>query len=71
VDFLRGVAELAEAVHEARESRLAARFSLHVNEVVLAIHEARDPGRTYEIASSFDPIEPMPWAAEGGCRRNA
>jgi len=62
IDFLRGVRELADALREERPSRLSARFSLHVNEIVLAIHEATEKGATREISSSFDPIEPMEWA---------
>jgi hypothetical protein len=57
------VAELAQSVAEGRASRISERFSLHVNEVVLAIHNATEAGSTREFSSSFDPIEPMPWAA--------
>lgn len=62
MDFLRGVAELAAAITEQRPCRLSARFSLHVNEVVLAINNALETSSTYKISSSFEPIEPMPWA---------
>jgi predicted dehydrogenase len=62
-DLLDGVAELAQSVAEGRASRISERFSLHVNEVVLAIHNATEAGSTREFSSSFDPIEPMPWAA--------
>lgn len=62
VDFLRGVAELADAVAQRRPPRLSSRFSLHVNEVVLAIHGATAAEAPREIRSSFDPIEAMPWA---------
>jgi len=62
MDYLRGVEELAGAIREGRPSRLSERFCLHVNEVVLAIHHATEKGDSREIASRFDPIEPMPWA---------
>ena len=37
MDFARGVAELAAAVRENRESKVSARFTLHVNEIAIAI----------------------------------
>lgn len=62
MDFLRGVAEMAGAISEQRPCRLSARFCLHVNELVLAINNALETGSAHTISSSFDPIEPMPWA---------
>ncbi len=62
MDFCRGVAELASAITEKRSCRLSARYSLHNNEIVLAIHNALETGSPYKISSSFEPIEPMPWA---------
>ncbi len=62
MDFARGPAELAAAVRENRPCRLSPRFSLHVNELALAIHLARDLGATYRMTTTFDPIEPMPWS---------
>lgn len=62
MDFCRGVAELASAITEKRACRLSARYSLHNNEVVLAIHNALETGSPSKISSSFEPIEPMPWA---------
>jgi len=62
MDFARGPAELAAAVREKRPSRLSARFSLHVNELALAIHLAREQGETYHMTTTFDPVEPMPWS---------
>ena len=63
IDFCRGVAELADAIRENRESRLSAAFCLHVTEVSLAIDNALEDGTTYTMSSSFDPIEAMPWAS--------
>jgi predicted dehydrogenase len=62
MDFCRRVAELAAAIAEQRPCRLSARFSLHNNEVVLAIHQALETGSSYKVSSSFKPIEPMSWA---------
>lgn len=62
MDYSRGVAELASAITEKRPCRLSARYSLHNNEVVLAIHNALETGSPCKISSSFEPIEPMPWA---------
>ena len=62
MDFARGPAELAAAVRENRPCRLSPRFSLHVNEMALAIHWAREQGSTYRLTTTFDAMEPMPWA---------
>ena len=62
MDFARGPAELAAAVREQRSCRLSPRFSLHINELTLAIHYAREQGSTYRMTTTFDPIEPMPWS---------
>ncbi len=62
MDFSRGVAELAAAIREQRPCRLSARYSLHINEIVLAIHNALETSSTYHLSSSFDPMVPMPWA---------
>jgi predicted dehydrogenase len=61
MDYARGVAELADAIENQRPCRLSAEFSLHVNEVVLAIQNATT-GVSYQPKTAFDPIAPMPWA---------
>jgi predicted dehydrogenase len=63
MDFARGPAEMASALREGRPCRLSARFSLHVNELTLAIQNARDNSSSYRMTTTFDPVEPMPWAA--------
>ena len=63
MDFARGVAELAEAIEQQRESRLSADFCLHVNEIVLAIENPQISGGAHEIQSRFEPMEPMWWAS--------
>ncbi|MBR8836295.1 MAG: Gfo/Idh/MocA family oxidoreductase [Stigonema ocellatum SAG 48.90 = DSM 106950] len=62
MDFCRGVAEMASAIVQDRPCRLSARFSLHNNEIVLAIQNAQETGCPYKMTSSFEPIEPMTWA---------
>lgn len=62
MDFARGIAEIADAIRENRPCRLSARYSLHVNELVLAIHHAKENNSTYQVKSTFEPIEPMVWA---------
>jgi predicted dehydrogenase len=61
MDFAAGVVELALAVQEGRACRLSPRFSLHVNEVALALQQATD-GLVYQTKSTFAPVEPMDWA---------
>ena len=63
MDFARGPAEMAAALAENRPCRLSADFSLHTNEIALAIHHAARDGAFYRMSTSFDPIEPMPWAS--------
>jgi predicted dehydrogenase len=62
MDFARGVAELAASIRERRPCRLSERYSLHTNELVIAIDHARETGSAYAMTTTFDPIEPMPWA---------
>ncbi len=62
MDFARGVADLAEAIAGGRQCRLSAQFCLHVNELVLAIHNAGEDGAPYRVRSSFEPMKPMSWA---------
>jgi hypothetical protein len=62
MDFSRGVQELADAIDDQRESRLSTRFSLHITELALAIHQARSLSQPYRMTTTFAPLEPMPWA---------
>jgi len=62
IDYSRGVADLAAAVKEKRPPRLSARFSLHVNELALAIQDPLEYGSPRRLRSTFDPPSPMPWA---------
>ncbi|MEM1240002.1 MAG: Gfo/Idh/MocA family oxidoreductase [Cyanobacteria bacterium P01_H01_bin.26] len=62
MDFARGVAEMAAAIGENRPGRLAADFSLHNNELVLAIQDSLETGGAYQLTTTFKPTQPMPWA---------
>ncbi|HEX2915573.1 MAG TPA: Gfo/Idh/MocA family oxidoreductase [Chloroflexia bacterium] len=62
MDFSRGPAELATAITEGRPSRLSARYSLHINEIVLAVNNALDGGGVYHMTTTFDPPEPVNWS---------
>ena len=62
LDFCRGVAELAESIQEARPCRISPRFSLHVNEIVLTLQDPLTMGSPRRLTTTFDPVEPMPWA---------
>ena len=59
MDFLCGPAELAAAIRERRACRLSARFSLHVNEVVLAIEDVMKNGARRVMRTTFEPVDPM------------
>jgi len=61
-DFCSGVADMAEAIRMQRPCRLSARFCLHVNELVLALHNAKDSTSPYRMTTVFDPLPPMPWS---------
>ena len=58
MDFARGVAELARAALEKRRCRLPIDYCLHVNEMVLAMHNAGSSGAAYRMTTAFDPLEP-------------
>lgn len=62
MDFCRGIAELADALREQRPPRLSARWSLHVNELALAMQDPQGLGCVREVRSTFEPMAPMPWA---------
>jgi predicted dehydrogenase len=62
MDFARGIADLAEAIENKRSPRLSGRYSLHVNEMVLAIHYATAQGCTYQMQTDCPVVEPLPWA---------
>jgi len=62
MDQARGVAELAGAISEKRPCRISTRFSLHCTEISLAIQYPRLMGCPRSLTTSFEPMDPMPWA---------
>jgi len=64
MDFCRGVVDLVEAVRDERAPRLSARWSLHVNELVLAMQHPDQYGTTRTIESTFETMAPMTWAED-------
>ncbi len=62
MDFARGLADLADAIVTNRTPRLSARYCLHTTELVLALDRGLRDGCSYQMTTSTDPIEPMPWA---------
>jgi predicted dehydrogenase len=62
MDFARGPAEMAASLREKRACRLSPEFTLHINELALAIHHAPRDGAEHRMTTTFSPMEPMPWA---------
>ena len=62
MDYGRGVADMAESIKLGIPNRLSADYSLHVNEIVLAIQNPVIGGYPYKLKSTFEPMQPMPWA---------
>lgn len=62
MDFCRGIADLGAALRSGQSPHMAARWSLHVNELVLAMQQPERYGHTREIHSRFDPVPPAAWA---------
>lgn len=62
VDFCLGPLDMIAAIREGRSPRLSSRFVLHVAELILAIHGARETSSTVKLRSTFDPLDPMPFA---------
>jgi predicted dehydrogenase len=63
MDYARGVAELADSATAGRPGRLSGRYSLHVNEIVLAVHNAQEHGATYRMTTTWEPTEAAAWTA--------
>lgn len=57
MDYMSGVADLAQAIEEQRSPKLPADFCLHVTELALALqNEKQTP---YEVTTTFQPLQPM------------
>jgi predicted dehydrogenase len=55
-----GVLDMAQAIREDRPHRASGELTLHVLEIMHAIHRASDEGRHIEIESTVDRPEPLP-----------
>lgn len=62
VDWGRGVADLAEAVLTGRSPHASSGHTLHVIEVLEAVHRSLTTAAPVAVASTFTPPPPMPWA---------
>lgn len=54
MDYALGVADLAAAIREKRSPALPAALALHVNEIALAIQNARETGGSTNLRTTFD-----------------
>ena len=71
MNFALGPAEMLSALQEGRACRLGADFSLHFNEVTLAIQQSGAHKGVQHMTTRCQPVEPMPWtlaAAPAGAR---
>lgn len=62
IDWMLGVAELAQAVRAGVRSRLSGDRALHILEATLAISDARGLDSYHRIENPFESVEPMTWA---------
>jgi predicted dehydrogenase len=61
VDFLRGPSEQASALRDGRPCRLSPELGLHLVELIETLQYPERFERPRPIASTFAPIEPLPW----------
>jgi predicted dehydrogenase len=64
VDFCIGPVEVANSIREERPCRLSPEYCLHNTEIVLAINNSSPNGTNHKVATTFNPMEPMPWCSE-------
>lgn len=64
MDYGRGIAEMAAAIGEGRQCRLSAEHALHVTELTIALQSPQEMGIPYKMKSTYESIEPMPWAED-------
>ena len=62
MNFMLGPAEMLDALHAGRPTRLSNDFALHMTEVTLAIQNAGELSGAQSMTTRCDPMEPMPWA---------
>ncbi len=53
IDFMRGVADQAEAIERGEAPRFSGTLALHITELALALNNARDLAQPYRPRSSF------------------
>lgn len=63
VDFLRGPAEMAEAIREKRPCRLSAEFGAHIVEIIEVLQHPERFGGRKKMTTGFAPMQPMPWSS--------
>lgn len=62
MDFMRGVAELADAIAEKRPARMEARLAVHITEVTEMLQHPDRFECPARVRSSVGPIAPEAWA---------
>jgi predicted dehydrogenase len=62
IDWGRGVEDLAFAITEDRPHRATGEQAAHIVDIFVAAAESLRSGEPVEVASSFPPPAPMPWA---------
>jgi hypothetical protein len=53
IDFMRGVADQAEAIGRGEAPRFSGALALHITELALALNNARDLAQPYRPRSRF------------------
>jgi len=59
MDFFRGVVDMAASIEEKRNFLLSPDFVLHVNEITLAMQNARSTAAPYRLTTSFEALSPL------------
>ena len=62
IDWGRALAEMYDAMREGRPQRATGAQAAHVVEILCAIEASFTQGRPVDVASTFTPPAPMPWA---------
>ncbi len=62
MNFALGPAEILQAISDGRDCRASADFALHLNEVTLAIQNAKDETGVQTMKTTCSQPLPMPWA---------
>jgi predicted dehydrogenase len=62
IDWSRALVDLADAIEEGRPHRAGAEHASHVVEVLNAVDRSSSEGGSVDVASTFEPPAPLPWA---------